>query len=79
MDILNLLNSHKSVRAYADKDISEDLLDELINASCRASNTGNMQLYSIIATRDKQLKEKLAPCHFNQKMVTEAPVVSAPT
>lgn len=75
MDILNLLNSHKSVRAYADKDISEDLLDELINASCRASNTGNMQLYSIIATRDKQLKEKLAPCHFNQKMVTEAPVV----
>ena len=34
-----------------------------------------MQLYSLIVTRDKKLREKLAPLHFNQPMVTEAPCV----
>ena len=33
------------------------------------------QLYSVIVTRDKQMKERLAPAHFNQPMVTGAPVV----
>jgi len=42
---------------------------------CRASTTGNMQVYSIIITRDNNMKKELAPLHFNQKMVTEAPVV----
>ena len=34
-----------------------------------------MQVYSIIITRDEEKKRELAPFHFNQKMVTEAPVV----
>ncbi|HNY14717.1 MAG TPA: nitroreductase family protein, partial [Bacteroidales bacterium] len=37
--------------------------------------TGNMQVYSIIITRDESKKKELAPLHFNQKMITEAPVV----
>lgn len=34
-----------------------------------------MQLYSVVVTREKVMKEKLAPFHFNQPMVTQAPVV----
>ena len=44
-------------------------------AGTRASTTGNMQVYSIIVTRDQEMKERLSPAHFNQPMVTEAPVV----
>lgn len=73
--MLNTLINHRSIRKYADKEISDTLLEEIIAAGVRASNTGNMQLYSIIATRDKGIKEKLAPCHFNQPMVMNAPVV----
>ena len=36
---------------------------------------GNLQLYSVVVTRSKELKTKLAPAHFNQPMVTGAPVV----
>jgi len=36
---------------------------------------GNLQLYSVIVTRSQQVKEQLAPAHFNQPMVTQAPVV----
>jgi FMN reductase [NAD(P)H] len=36
---------------------------------------GNLQLYSVVVTRSAEMKAKLAPAHFNQPMVTEAPVV----
>ena len=34
-----------------------------------------MQLYSLVVTRVRALRERLAPCHFNQPMVCEAPCV----
>ena len=36
---------------------------------------GNLQLYSVVVTRDGAMKRKLAPAHFNQPMVEGAPVV----
>jgi nitroreductase len=39
---------------------------EMLEAAVRASNTGNMQLYSIVATTDPEVLKRLAPAHFNQ-------------
>jgi len=72
--IENLLN-HKSIRKYKDKPISSELLKIILEAGCRASTTGNMQVYSIINTTKVDIKERLAPAHFNQKMITQAPNV----
>jgi FMN reductase [NAD(P)H] len=36
---------------------------------------GNLQLYSVVVTRSEEKKKELAPAHFNQPMVTQAPVV----
>ncbi|MDD3108331.1 MAG: nitroreductase family protein [Alistipes sp.] len=66
---------HRSVRSYTDQPIDETLLSHILEAGTRASTTGNMQLYSILVTTDAQQKARLAPCHFNQPMVTQAPVV----
>lgn len=65
----------KTIRKYSSKDISDDLLKELIEEACRASTMGGLQLYSIIVTRSKEMKEKLSTIHFNQPMVKQAPVV----
>ncbi len=73
--MLNKMKERRTVRQYTDQDISEELLNELLEVAARASNTGNMQLYSVVVTRDKAGKEKLAPAHFNQPMVKNAPVV----
>ena len=73
--MLNLLNQHRTIRKYTDKPISSDLLDQLLEASCRTSNTGNMQAYSIVVTTDETIKKELSPTHFNQPMITQAPVV----
>lgn len=72
---LDFLLNRRSIRKYSNSNVSEDLLNEILNAACRASTTGNMQVYSIIVTRDEEMKKKLSPLHFNQKMITAAPVV----
>jgi nitroreductase len=73
--MLNLLNQHRSIRKYTDQPIDSKLLNQLLEAACRTSNTGNMQAYSIVVTTDSAIKQQLAPTHFNQPMTTQAPVV----
>lgn len=68
------MKERKSIRKYMSRKIDKDLLYELLEIACRASTTGNMQLYSIIITEDDEMKAKLAPAHFNQPMVKDSPV-----
>lgn len=72
---MDFLKSHRSVRQFLDTSISDELLFDILETGIRASNTGNMQLYSVIVSRDKQKKEELAPWHFNQRMVNDAPLL----
>jgi nitroreductase len=73
--ISDILLNRRTIRKYSQEPVQQDLLNELLTMACRASTTGNMQVYSIIITRDDDKKSELAPLHFNQKMVTEAQVV----
>ncbi len=73
--MLDTIFKHKSIRQYSDKIVQKQELDEILLAATRASNTGNMQLYSIIVTQDPDLKTKLWESHFKQEMVRQAPVV----
>lgn len=75
MDILNTLRNRRTIRKYNDKAVSDELLAELLEVAFRAPTTGGMQLYSVVVTRDNEMKQRLAPTHFNQPTVTSAPVV----
>jgi nitroreductase len=75
MDTMKCILSHRTIRKYKDTPIEEDILKQILEAGFRTSTTGNMQVYSIIATKDKDLKNKLWESHFRQDMVNEAPVV----
>lgn len=72
---MELLNRHVTIRKFTPKEISTDLLKNIIYSGTRASTTGNMQLYSVVVTRDKKMKEKLLPLHFNQPVAKSAPVL----
>ena len=67
--MLENMKNRRTIRKYTTQDIPDALLNELLEVAARASNTGNMQLYSVVITRDKANKEKLAPAHFNQPMI----------
>ncbi len=72
---MDSIKNRRTIRKYKNQDIPADMLDSLLEESFRASTMGNMQLYSVVITRDAEMKKKLAPAHFNQPMVTSAPVV----
>lgn len=73
--MIEQLLAHRTIRKYKSTLVAEATIDKILEAGCRASTTGNMQLYSIIITRDEEGKKALAPCHFNQPMVINAPLV----
>ena len=69
------LSTRRTIRKYADKEVEEQLLNRLLTEASRTQTMGNLQLYSVVVTRSDEMKRQLAPAHFNQPMVTEAPVV----
>ncbi len=69
------IKNRKSIRKYSDKEVSQELLASLLEEAERTPTMGNLQLYSVVVTRSAEMKAKLAPAHFNQPMVTSAPVV----
>lgn len=72
---METINSRKTIRKYSQKDVSENLLRTLLEKAERTPTMGNLQLYSVIITRNAEKKKKLAPAHFSQPMVEGAPVV----
>lgn len=65
----------KSIRKYKAQTVSDDLLNNLLTKAERTQTMGNLQLYSVVVTRSQEMKQKLAPAHFNQPMVMGADVV----
>ena len=72
---MNHINTRRTIRKYKETDVEEVLLQRLLSEAARTQTMGNLQLYSVVVTRDSEMKKKLSPAHFNQPMVTEAPVV----
>ncbi|WP_233786030.1 nitroreductase family protein [Planococcus halotolerans] len=75
LELKDVIHNHKSIREYEDREISQELLNEILEAGIRASSSGNMQTYSIVVTKDKELREKLYEAHMEQSMVVDAPVL----
>lgn len=72
---MNTINTRRSIRRYAKREVSEELLNRLLSEAMRTQTMGNLQFYSVVVTRSDEMKQRLAPAHFNQPMVTQAPVV----
>ena len=44
---MEILKQRRTIRKYQQKDISLDLLNDLLDSAFRASTVGNMQVYSV--------------------------------
>lgn len=73
--MIESMTRRRTIRRYTDRKISNELLLQLLNDASHAATMGNMQLYSVVVTRDGDNKKKLSPAHFNQQMVEGASVV----
>lgn len=71
---LTYFKERRSVRSFTDNVPAKELVSKILEAAMRAPTTGNMQLYSVIITRDPERLAALRPAHFNQP-ASQAPLL----
>lgn len=72
---MKTITTRRSIRKYSSRPVEDTLLRRLLAEAERTQTMGNLQLYSVVVTRSDEMKSRLAPAHFNQPMVEQAPVV----
>jgi nitroreductase len=75
MDVVEAIKLRRSIRAFKDQDISEEIIGKLIEAAQWAPSAGNIQPWEFIIVRKPEIKKKLAESAYGQDLVEEAPVV----
>ncbi|PIP93109.1 MAG: NADPH-dependent oxidoreductase [Bdellovibrio sp. CG12_big_fil_rev_8_21_14_0_65_39_13] len=72
--VLKQMEQHRSIRKYKNQDVEDHVIQQILECAINASSSGNMQAYSVIVTKKKEIREALSPLHFDQNMALEAPV-----
>lgn len=72
--IIASIKNHRSIRNYLEKDIPEEVLQEILEAANAMPTSINGQQISIIVIKDKGKKEKIAEWTGGQPWVAQAPV-----
>ncbi|MDE5727906.1 MAG: nitroreductase family protein [Duncaniella sp.] len=66
-------STRHTVRAYDPaRPVADSLIESLLGQAIHAANTGNMQLYSVVVTREPERLAALAPAHFSQPAIANA-------
>lgn len=71
--VVELLKSHRSVRAYEDRPVPEEICQAILEAAFAASSSCFMQVTSVIRVKDPVKREKLSVLAGHQKHVALAP------
>lgn len=77
MDVYEAIQLRKSVRAFQNKDVSEEIIRRLLEAARFAPSASNRQEWRFVVVRDPKTREKLSQAACKQAFVAEAPVVVA--
>ncbi|MDE5750685.1 MAG: nitroreductase family protein [Duncaniella sp.] len=71
----NYFANRRSVRIYdRERPVPDSLIRSLLEQAIHAPNTGNMQLYSVIVTREPERLAALPPAHYSQPPIAKAMV-----
>lgn len=72
--LMEVMEKHRSVRQFTEKDVSNDLLKRVFEVSQWASTSNHLQAYSVIVIREKEKKRCLAELCGNQAHIANSPV-----
>ncbi|AEA63755.1 NADPH-dependent oxidoreductase [Burkholderia gladioli] len=74
-EVIATLLRHRSVRAYADRALPDDILETIAAAAQSAPTSSNLQAWSVVAVRDAERRARLASFAGNQRHVAKAPLL----
>ena len=73
-DLIQLIMTRTSIRAFQDKPVSDETVEQLLKAAMAAPSAKNSQPWAFVVVRDRALLEKLGDSLPNAKMTATAPV-----
>jgi nitroreductase len=73
-DVLSVLLSHRSVRAFLPDAVPQGTIELLVAAAQSASSSSNLQTWSVVAVEDRARKSRLAELAANQEFIRQAPL-----
>jgi len=80
-ELMKVIQERRSIRNYEDKDVPEELLNQVLEAVKWAPSWANTQCWEVVVVRDPAVKEKLqatlAKGNPATKAIVNAPVVLA--
>lgn len=71
---IEIIKNHRSIRSYLDKEIPQDILDEILESIHSMPSSINGQQISVIVIKDKEKKAKIAELAGGQVWIDKAPV-----
>lgn len=74
---LEQIRKHSSIRQYKPDAVSKELIETIVVASQRSSTSSNLQMYSVVAVSDPEIKNHLAGLCGNQDHISQAPAFLA--
>lgn len=74
-EIIKSIYERKSVRAYEDRSIPEEMKQVILEAAAQAPTAGCQQLYTILDITDQKVKEALVDTCDHQPFIAKAPLV----
>jgi len=77
MDIYEIIKTRRSVRAYQDRPVSDEVLERLLEAARWGPSARNLQPWKLVVVKDEQRRRGLGQAANEQRFVGEAPVVIA--
>jgi nitroreductase len=75
MDFFEVINQRHSIRAYQNKPIEPEKLEQILQAVRKAPSAGNLQAYEVYLVCDDKHKASLAKAAGDQEFLMQAPIV----
>ncbi len=77
MDTIEAIKSRRSVREFTDGDVSDEVIEQIIDAGRWAPSGLNNQAWRFIIVRDQDIKEALSELTHYGRIIKNAPVLIA--
>jgi len=74
LNLLEVINTRRSVRRYKSINVSDHVIRQLIDAAMHAPSADNIQPWEFILVKDMRVKEQLARTHAWSHFVKDAPI-----
>jgi len=73
-DVVKLIQNHRSIRSFQNKEVPEEIIDEILKSSQSMPNSINGQQTSVVIIKNKEIKSQIAHLAGDQKWIEDAPV-----